>query len=401
MWYLYLFMSNLKKKNLLVICDGYPSKDNTIYSNIFVKTQLKYIAPKFKKVIVISPTPYFPKILKNSNLFPKRFLNSAKLENYQYNNIEVYFPKFFTLPFSSYYQKNKCKLFYDSCLRTIKKYQLEFDLIHAHFTKPAGVVANKLKEKFDASYILTVHEDTKWLDKEILSKDTDILNAWKFANLIVRVNKKDINKLKKYNANTQFIPNGYDNNKYFLVKNNIHSKSKEIICIGNLVINQKNQINLIKAIKLIIKEHPEIQLSIIGQGADKKLIEKEINLQNLNKHIALLGTKTPDEINKLLNKSDLLVLPSFSESFGIVQIEAMACGVPVVATINGGSEEIITSKDVGLLVKDPNNIEELAQAIEVAIIKKWNKRKIVKFAKKYSLATVVKKIIVEYNKIIK
>ncbi len=389
-------MVNLKKKNLLIICDGYPSKDNTIYSNIFVKNQLKYIAPYFNNVYVISPTPYFPKIFKNLKFLPKRYTNASKLENYSEKNISVFFPKFLTPPFSKYYQNHKNALFLESAIKTIKNNSLTFDIIHAHFTKPCGVVANKISKEYDVPYILTVHEDTIWLNQEIKENNLDLINAWRNAQKIIRVNKKDVPKLKKYNTNTVHIPNGFDQDKYFCINKSI-TQNKDIICIGNLVINQKNQINLIKAIKLVKQKNKYVNLSIIGAGPDKNKIEKEIFDLNLTKNTRLLGVKTPEDICVLLNKSKLLVLPSYSESFGIVQIEAMACGVPVVATVNGGSEEIITSKDVGLLVKDPNDIDELANAINIALNKKWNRKKIIAFSKKYSLKEISKRIIKEYN----
>ena len=92
-----------------------------------------------------------------------------------------------------------------------------------------------------------------------------------------------------------------------------------------------------------------------------------------------------------MNASDLFVLPSLSESFGIVQIEAMACGVPVVATINGGSEEIITSEDYGLLV-EPANPEDLAEKILIALNKEWDKEKIRKYAEQFTWERIAERI---------
>jgi len=76
-----------------------------------------------------------------------------------------------------------------------------------------------------------------------------------------------------------------------------------------------------------------------------------------------------------MNACDLFVLPSLLESFGVVQIEALACGKPVVATRNGGSEEVISSDDYGLLV-DPANPNELREKIIEAPDKDWDREKI-------------------------
>lgn len=389
-------MVNLKEKNLLIICDGYPSKDNKIYSNIFVKNQLKYIAPYFDKVYVISPTPYFPKIFKHLKFLPKRYTNASKLENYSEKNTSVFFPKFLTLPFSKYYQNHKNALFLKSAIKTIKNNSLTFDIIHAHFTKPCGVVANKISKQYAVPYILTVHEGPIWLEKEISQKNTDFINAWSNAKKIIRVNKKDIKKLRKYNKNTVHIPNGFDSTVFKYTKNQ-NIKEKTVVFIGNLVIREKNQINLINAFNILIKKYPKIKLHIIGEGQDKEKIVSEISRLKLNDYIKLLGSKKPEEIKAILDRSNLLVLPSFEESFGIVQIEAMACGVPVVATVNGGSEEIITSRDVGILVKDPKNIKELADTIDKALNRKWDKKKIERFSSKYSWERISNKILAIYK----
>ncbi|MBE9593771.1 MAG: glycosyltransferase, partial [Proteobacteria bacterium] len=93
---------------------------------------------------------------------------------------------------------------------------------------------------------------------------------------------------------------------------------------------------------------------------------------------------------------DVFVLPSLRESFGVVQIEAMACGKPIVATRNGGSEEIITSEDYGLLC-GPANPEELAEKILIALDKEWDGEKIRGYAERFRWENIVKEIVKVYK----
>ena len=74
---------------------------------------------------------------------------------------------------------------------------------------------------------------------------------------------------------------------------------------------------------------------------------------------------TPNDVENIIPSCDVLILPSFSESFGLVLIEALACGKPVIGSNVGGITEIITD-DVGLLV-DPNKISSIARAIDKMI----------------------------------
>jgi len=100
-----------------------------------------------------------------------------------------------------------------------------------------------------------------------------------------------------------------------------------------------------------------------------------------------------------MNVANIFVLPSLSESFGVLQIEAMACGVPVVATRNGESEEIITSEDYGLLY-EPGNPDDLAEKILIALEKEWDREKIRKYAEQFTGNNIAKKVVEVYENIL-
>jgi len=100
-----------------------------------------------------------------------------------------------------------------------------------------------------------------------------------------------------------------------------------------------------------------------------------------------------------MNSCDIFVLPSISESFGIVQLEAMACGKPVVATRNGGSEEIIVDDGLGMLV-EPANEGSLAKAITEAIYKDWNKEFIMSYAERFTWKNIAQEITKLYREVL-
>ena len=98
-----------------------------------------------------------------------------------------------------------------------------------------------------------------------------------------------------------------------------------------------------------------------------------------------------------MNACDLFVLPSISESFGVVQVEAMACGKPVVATINGGSEEIVASADVGILVP-PGDAGALADGIVTGLRHAWDPAAITSYAAGYRWDTAITEILNHYQR---
>ena len=121
--------------------------------------------------------------------------------------------------------------------------------------------------------------------------------------------------------------------------------------VGNLN-SQKGHQYLIEAMPEILKSYPHLTLEIIGEGEERESLEKIIDELNLKKHVTLLGGNVSRE--RIESKWDIFVLPSISETFGIVILEAMKLGLPVVASKVGGVTDIVKEGKNGLLIKSKN-----------------------------------------------
>ena len=141
---------------------------------------------------------------------------------------------------------------------------------------------------------------------------------------------------------------------------NLKGSDKVLISVGRLF-KAKGYPYLIEAIKILKKKYPEIVLLILGEGEKRIELEKQIRESNLTKNIFLLGRK--DNVLLYLNASDIFVLASLWEGFGLVVTEAMACSLPVVATNVGGIPEIVEDKHSGFLVESKNPLA-LAKKID-------------------------------------
>jgi len=383
----------MKFKNLLVITTNFPDEFNRRIGGIFVKEQVKYLKNYFENVYVIAPRSIWTE-----------YLLKEHFENYSYDNVHVYYPLCINFP-APYVPKHLKRfwIFFEKkqIEKLIKSENIDFDLIHAHYTWHPGAVAVELKKDFNVPVVITEHTHIS-LYKSIKRKDPYYFKAWKESDAIIRVNKKDVPLFKKYNKNTVSIPNGFDEKKFYRMdkdkcreKLNLPQDRKIILTISNLV-EVKGHKYLIEAMKEIVKKRRDILCLIIGSGNLKTMLENQIKELGLEEFVKLLGGRPHNEIAFWMNACDLFVLPSLSESFGIVQIEAMACGKPVVATKNGGSEEIITSEDYGLLC-EPANPKELAEKILVALNKNWDEEYILNYAKQFTWEKIAKEIIRVYK----
>lgn len=158
-----------------------------------------------------------------------------------------------------------------------------------------------------------------------------------------------------------YIPNVV-NTEYFLPKKDSSNKDFKFINIGYLD-KKKNQILLIRAFAKVFSENKNVKLSILGSGPEQKNLQSEINALNMNDQIKLFGFTPRKQVLEELQQSDVFVLSSKYETFGVVLIEAMSCGLPVIATKCGGPESIVENKELGVLVEN-DDIGELSNAMK-------------------------------------
>jgi teichuronic acid biosynthesis glycosyltransferase TuaC len=396
-----------KKFNLLVISDRYPHDKDTISSS-FVKSQVDCMAKYFDKIYVISLTPNVPKCLSAFSFMNPRWQRDAFACNYRHNNINVYFAKHFTLPFD-FSRKRRGDTAFAMVDKIIKNEQIEFSFIHAHFIYPSGYVGAKLKEKYSRPLIITGHGhdiyDMPFKSPEWMARIKKILD---FSDHIITPSKSNYDKLMQIGIPSEkvsVIPNGYDSTIFKRPsvndarrKLNIPADKRVILSVGNLEI-EKGHMYLVEAMEIVSKRRTDIVCFIVGSGGKKKELIRLINRLEVNNFLKLVGSKPHDEIPMWMNACDVFVLPSLSESFGIVQIEAMACGKPVVATKNGGSEEIVIEDKLGILV-EPKDPEGLLQAILVALEVEWDAEYIREYSKQFAWERIAEKIVKVYEEVL-
>ncbi|MCQ1539535.1 glycosyltransferase family 4 protein [Methanocalculus taiwanensis] len=378
------------------------------YSN-FQKEAINLVSDMFDFVNVIVRTNTFVEIGKHSRMkYFKPYSSDYKIDlKDKPQNVNIYPVSIPYLPTDRGY-----KLLGEKHLYRVKKLinenNINFDLIHSHFTWSAGYVGAKLKEEYGVPFVVNARGydiySLPFKDDEWRSKITYVLET---ADQIITTSESNLPYLKKLYITSPIhvIPNGFRDQLFYprdiqrtRIELGLPSSIKILLAIGSLR-EIKGHKYLIGAMSKIKQFRDDVICVIVGEGELQNELQKIILSYGLQDLVFLKGGKPHHQIPDWLNSCDLFILPSLQESYGTVQVEAMACGKPVIATKNGGSEWIINSDKYGILV-EPSNSEDLADKILVALDKEWDKEAILKYAEQFNWNKIAVDIKSIYDKII-
>ena len=393
-------------KNLLVISDRYPhAKDS--FSGVFVHSQIEELKKYFKNIMVISLTPYTPQILKRV-LQPRRAMDSLA-EDYTYENVEVHFAKHIVFPFEPL-KRYRVNSAYKSVMAILRKTGFKPDILHAHFIWPSGYVGMSISKKFEIPFVLTAHGhdvyDIPFRNKFYNGITKKILKNADFTITTSKRNRDILaNKLGCPSKKIGIIYNGYDSELFHPVGKVMARKKLSIPVNKKIILNVAN-LNpikghkyVIKAMKKIVKNLPDAECYIVGQGTEKARLKKEIEELGLENNVFLVGPKEHEKIPLWMNAADIFVLPSVDEGNPTVMFEVLGCGKPFIGTIVGGIPEIIRNERLGILVP-PKNPDALAEAIIKGLKRKWDADYILKYAEQFTWKNIAKQIIDIYSTLI-
>jgi len=294
----------MAEENLLVICNNFPNQDNSFVGGVFVKEQVKYLGHRFDNVYVVSPKAY-----------GMGYLRGTKHNDYQFDNAQVFFPRYINNPLFWYYGRSMwVELEARAISSLIKKEHQHFDLIHAHYTWPSGAVAVELKKRLQVPVVITEHTSMtilKFLDK----KDTIAIQTWRNADAIIRVNKLDIGRICEVAeipaSSVHYIPNGYDKDKFYPMnaidcrkKLGLPSDKKIILNVGNPYSRVKGHQELINAFAYIAKNDPNVICVIVGDGQLRDTLISQISAHHLEDRMVFVGKKPHQDIPLWMNACD-------------------------------------------------------------------------------------------------
>ena len=293
-------------------------------------------------------------------------------------------------------------------LSTIKEFKKAINLLKQKKTKMIEAI-----KKCDSDIIISsrdIHND--WLgrygkngvikigwehnyhnnDKKYINKIINSVKNLDYFILVSREQQKFYSEIVK--PKCIYIPNSVDDypKDLSILDNN------NIISIGRLS-KEKGFVDLIEVCSYVKEFIPDFKLHLVGDGVERETIEKEIHKFNLEDNIIMYGFLKTEDINNLLKEASLYVMPSFTESFGIVLLEAARYGIPAISFKNSGANEIISNNWDGYLIDDRDK-KMMAKRI-VELLKNKNRRIIMgRNAYKKSLTYSIDNVMKEWNKLL-
>ena len=343
------------KRHILVIPSWYP-KDTDDISGSFFREQAIALSKYGYTVGVINPQLYTFRNIKKTlqTKFGLNIINDNGVRTIRFNYLNLTPRADFLIRY----------LWIKLGLYLFEIYLKKFgkpDIIHVHSMRNAGYLALEIYKRYNIPYIITEHSSAyekklvnenefEKLNKVVSSSKCNIAVSEKFCKLLNR---------KFSNEEWRFIPNIVNND---FIEHEIVIKKEDFIflSVGNLNKN-KSVDTLLEAFSNLNTKAPDIKLRVIGDGAEKPNLIKLAKKLDIDKNVKFLGGLSRDQVKIEMSNASALVHPSRYETFGVVIIEALAMGLPVIATRCGGPESIIVDK-VGLLV-DPGSVSQLAQAM--------------------------------------
>ena len=355
--------------NVLILTPVYPHTNNQL-EGLFNKQHAQALQMLGVDVTVVLCKPWIPNWVANSWPRYRRYANLSKqLEN---NGVPMVFARYLHVP--SY---RAIRLTVGSCasgiLKSIKNHFREkrFDLLQIHSAWPVGLAAPVVSEALKCPLVVTLHIED---DPALLKSAPGMLSYGKMmerASAVVAVG----NPLKRFvreNISADLanrivkIPNGVDLKLIDTMRRKDISRNDpkiQIVSVCNLYPVKGIDLNIQALARLRKEGYSNWHYAVVGGGPEMEKLERLARDLGIAGLVDFMGRLPHREALMKIYEGDIFCLPSRQEAFGIVYLEAMACGKPAVGSLGTGAEDLIKNEKTGLLVPR-EDVESLAAALK-------------------------------------
>lgn len=379
---------------IFVIPSWYPSKTKPNNGSFF-REQAKVLITEGNEIVLLNGTFRSKEAYFTKENFKVMEYNDAGLITYQYvtPNFMLSRNAWLGIKMANH---NINKIF----KAAIAKYGYP-DVIHAHSFYPAGYVACILGEKYNIPVVVTEHssrvlknnlskQHRKYLCEVIERTDEFLCVSKRLLEVVEEITNNKGKGRVFYNIVSDKFKLGILEEK----------ESFTFISVGNLIQSKRHDI-IIDAFNKAFTTNDNVKLRIIGDGNLKDSLRTKVSKLNREHQIIFTGELSREAVVKEMQNSDAFIMASEFETFGIVYIEAMACGNPIITVKNGGSDSLINEEN-GIILEE-NSIDKFSNAMKYMIKnrKNYNSEDIsMKCISKYGKNSYIKQTYELYNYLI-
>jgi len=375
-------------------------------AGLFIRERMFRVSKQLP-LVVVSPKPWFPGQGLIRLFRPHYRPLPARTETQA--GVEVIFPRFLAIPgllrgldslfmaIGSYFT-----------LRRLKAQG--FNLIDAHFAYPDGHAAQRLGRWLNLPVTVTLRgtEVPQSRNPALVPK---LREVFRDADQVITVSdslRQLAYSLGLAEARGQVVGNGVDANRFTSVPKaearqrfGLPDAAQVLITVGGLV-ERKGFHRVIACLPTLLEKHPDLHYLIVGgpcpEGDMTQALKDQVTKLGLTERVHFLGPISPDDLKWPLSAADIFVLSTRNEGWANVILEAMACGVPVVASDVGGNAEVVCSPELGAIVPFDDQ-SALTAALDQALARQWDQRSIRAYAEANSWDNRVETLVNLFSKV--
>ena len=339
--------------NILVIPSWYNSPSNIILGSFF-KEQALALKNDGNNVVMAYCETVGVRGFSTHHLYKITKQDEDGLLTYRY-----YVPSYGCDRFHKKFERTA--IAYDRLLKRVLS-EHKIDIIHVHSYDPAGTSITKLRNRYGIPVVYTEHYSNVLGELDSYHKKA-LEETINYSNAVLAVSHSLRDSMvKRFKREDVWVVSNILS-PLFTFKPRINHSVFRFVSVGSLVEGKGHQLT-IKAFHEAFCHNEKVELMIVGQGNYKNELAGLIKEFGEENRIKLTGTLPREKVAELMQESDAFVLPSFKETFGVSYIEAMACGLPVIGTRNGGFDEIFNEDNRFGYIIDVGDEEALANALE-------------------------------------